>query len=109
MVSEAEQFDTADLEIRKRIEILNQLTNTVFSLENQIFEKDGWAEKIKAVDKETVQSVVKDAKAWIEKFGEEASTEMLEDKLAEVQSQVGPITSQLYEDKSSWSFHDDDL
>jgi heat shock protein 5 len=49
-------------------------------------------------DKKTILSNIKETTEWIESDGSVATAEELEEKLAEVQASVSPITSKLYGD-----------
>jgi len=107
MVAEAEQFAADDDAQRKRIEALNALSSFVYSLKTQVNDQDGLGGKISEDDKKTILSTIKETTEWIESYGAEASTEDLEEKLAEVQSVVNPITSKLYSSDAPPSSSDD--
>ena len=96
MVHEAEQFAAEDELQRKRIEALNSLSSFVYGLKTQLGDQEGLGGKISDGDKKTILSTVKDTTDWIEEHGSSASVEDLEEKLAEVQAVVNPITAKLY-------------
>jgi len=108
MVAEAERFAADDEAQRKRIEALNALSSFVYSLKTQLGDNDGLGGKINEDDKKTILSTIKETTDWIEEHGSDASTEDFEEKLAEVQSVVNPITSKLYSGDAPRPSGDDD-
>jgi len=96
MVREAEQFAAEDDAQRKRIEALNSLSSFVYGLKNQLGDQEGLGGKISDEDTKTILATVKDVTNWIDEYGSSASVEDLEEKLAEVQGVVNPITAKLY-------------
>jgi endoplasmic reticulum chaperone BiP len=97
MVKEAEEFASEDDAQRKRIEALNSLSSFVFGLKTQLADKDGLGGKISEDDKKTIQTALKEATDYVDSHGADASAEDLEEKLAEVQAVVNPITAKLYQ------------
>ncbi|KAG6808687.1 hypothetical protein H0H92_003249, partial [Tricholoma furcatifolium] len=69
---------------------------------------EGLGGKISDDDKKTILAAVKETTDWIDENGHSASVEDLEEKLAEVQGVVNPITSKLYAGGDSGSSYDDD-
>ncbi|PPQ69056.1 hypothetical protein CVT24_000099 [Panaeolus cyanescens] len=108
MVADAEKFAAEDEAQRKRIESLNSLSSFVYGLKTQLGDQEGLGGKISDEDKKTILSAIKDATDWIDENGSSASVEDLEEKLAEVQGVVNPITSKLYSGGSSGPSDDDD-
>jgi endoplasmic reticulum chaperone BiP len=104
MVAEAEQFASEDEAQRKRIEALNSLSTFVYGLRSQATDPDGLGGKIDSDDKKTLLDAVKDAQDWIDENGADASAEDLEEKLAEVQMIVNPITTKLYQSAGGDSY-----
>jgi heat shock protein 5 len=96
MVREAEQFAAEDEAQRKKIEALNSLSSFVYGLKSQLADTEGLGGKLEEDDKKTILAAVKETTDWIDDNGQSASVEDLEEKLAEVQSVVNPITSKLY-------------
>jgi len=97
MIMEAEEFASEDEAARKRIEALNALSSFVYGLKTQIGDQDGLGGKIGDEDRKTLLALTKETTEWIDSEGQTASAETLEEKLAEVQTVVNPITSKLYE------------
>ncbi|KAF8338590.1 heat shock protein 70 family [Amanita rubescens] len=108
MVAEAERFAADDEAQRKRIEALNSLSSFIYGLKTQLGDQDGLGGKLSEEDKKTILNTIKDTTEWIEENGSNASTEDLEEKLAEVQGVVNPITSKLYSSDAPRSSSDDD-
>jgi len=97
MIREAEDFAAEDEAARKHIEALNGLSSFIYGLKTQIGDQDGLGGKISDEDRKTLLALTKETTEWIETEGQTASVETLEEKLAEVQTIVNPITSKLYE------------
>jgi heat shock protein 5 len=97
MIREAEEFAADDEISRKRIEALNALSSFVYSLKTQLGDQEGLGGKIDDDDRKKLLVLVKETVEWTETEGENATAEVLEEKLAEVQTVVNPITSKLYE------------
>ncbi|KZS89539.1 heat shock protein 70 [Sistotremastrum niveocremeum HHB9708] len=108
MVREAEEFAAEDEAQRKRIEALNSLSSFVFGLKSQLGDQEGLGGKISDDDKKTLLAAVKEASDWIDTNGQEATADELEEKLADIQSVVNPITAKLYTDGSATPADDDD-
>lgn len=106
MIREAEEFATEDEVARKRIEALNSLSTFVFSLKTQLGDQEGLGGKIDDDDRKKLLAIVKETVEWTETEGDTATVEELEEKLAEVQSVVNPITSKLYEGAGGFSGSD---
>lgn len=108
MVSEAEEFAAEDEAQRKRIEALNSLSSFVYGLKTQLGDQEGLGGKLDDDDKKTLLEAIKDTTDWIDENGTTASVEDLEEKLAEVQGVVNPITTKMYKDAGGASSGDDD-
>lgn len=110
MVREAEEFASEDEANRRRIEALNSLSSFVFGLKSQLADQSGLGGKLEDDDKTMLLSTIKEVTEWIDENGQSAMTDELEEKLAEVQSVVSPITSKLYaSSEASGSADDDDI
>ncbi|KAK7440063.1 ATPase with role in protein import into the ER [Stygiomarasmius scandens] len=107
MVAEAEKFAAEDEVQRKRIEALNSLSSFVYGLRTQVNDEEGMGGKISDEDKKTILATIKEATEWIDDNSQSASVEDLEEKLAEIQGVVNPITAKLYSGGGS-SYDDDD-
>jgi len=108
MVAEAEKFAAEDEAQRKRIEALNSLSSFVYGLRTQVTDSEGLGGKLVDEDKKTILNAIKEAAEWIDENGSSASVENLEEKLAEVQGIVNPITTKLYGGSPGGAEEDDD-
>ncbi|KAF8875728.1 putative Kar2 karyogamy protein [Gymnopilus junonius] len=108
MVAEAEKFAAEDEGQRMRIESLNSLSSFIYGLKTQLSDDQGLGGKLEDGDKTSMLNIVKDAQEWIDESGGSASKEDLEEKLAEIQFAVSPITSKLYSSGNPSSGGDDD-
>ncbi|KAI0042101.1 heat shock protein 70 [Auriscalpium vulgare] len=97
MIREAEEFASEDDAQRRRIEALNALSSFVYGLKTQIGDQEGLGGKISDSDKKTLLALTKETTDWIDASGAGATAEELEEKLAEVQAVVNPITAKIYE------------
>jgi len=96
MVREAEEFADEDAAIRKKVEALNSLQNTIFSMESTIKDSEGAGGKLSSDDKQTILDAIAEKKEWMESNGQEASAEDFEDQLSEFQAIAQPIIAGLY-------------
>jgi endoplasmic reticulum chaperone BiP len=108
MVAEAEEFAAEDEAQRKRIEALNALSSFVYGLKSQLADTEGLGGKLDDADKKQILAAVKETTEWIDEHGQAAGAEELEEKLAEVQAVVNPITSKLYSGGSYAAGEDDE-
>ncbi|KAF9048024.1 heat shock protein 70, partial [Hymenopellis radicata] len=108
MVAEAEKFASEDEAQRKRIEALNSLSAFVYGLRSQVTDQEGLGGKISDEDKKTILDAVKETTDWLDENGASATEEDLEEKLAEVQGIVNPITTKLYSGGGAPPSSDDD-
>ncbi|KAJ3897726.1 heat shock protein 70, partial [Lentinula edodes] len=108
MVADAEKFASEDEAQRKRIESLNSLSTFVYGLRTQVNDEEGMGGKISAEDKKTLLATIKETTEWIDENGVSARAEDLEEKLAEVQGIVKPITTKMYSGGGPSYGEDDD-
>ncbi|KAF5366291.1 hypothetical protein D9758_005791 [Tetrapyrgos nigripes] len=101
MIREGEEFAEQDKLQRKRIEALNSLSSFIFGLKDQVHDQEGLGGKISDEDKKSLLAAVKEGAEWVEQHGGDASLEDLEEKLADIQSTVNPITAKLYQQGDS--------
>ncbi|CCU75862.1 hypothetical protein BGHDH14_bgh00767 [Blumeria hordei DH14] len=96
MVAEAEKYADEDKAKKERIDARNGLENYVFSLKNQVADKEGLGGKIEDSDKETLEEAIKQASTWLEESGSEATAEDFEEQKEKLSSVAYPITSKMY-------------
>ncbi|KAH9922301.1 heat shock protein 70 [Epithele typhae] len=109
MVKEAEEFAADDEAQRKRIEALNHLSSFVYGLKTQLADDEGLGGKLDDDDKKAILASIKETTEWIDENGQTATADDLEEKLAEVQSVVNPITSKLYSSGGAGGADDDEF
>ncbi|KAH8913626.1 heat shock protein 70, partial [Atractiella rhizophila] len=109
MIQEAEEFAEADEEAKKKVESRNALENFVFSLKQQVTDKEALGGKIEDEDKQTILDEIKEVQDWMEEDGATASASDFEEKLQALQAVVSPITSKLYSSGGSGSGDDEPL
>ncbi|KAF9531651.1 heat shock protein 70 family [Crepidotus variabilis] len=100
MVADAESFATEDEAQRKKVESLYSLTTFMYGIKTQLSDPTGLGGKLSSEEKQTIGSTIKETQLWIDKHESSASLEDLEEKLAELQGVVNPITSKLYSQPS---------
>ncbi|KAF9268795.1 heat shock protein 70 [Marasmius fiardii PR-910] len=103
MIREGEEFAEQDQLERKRVESLNSLSAFVYSLRDQVNDQSGMGAQLAAEDKKALLNVVKGGIEWIDEHGSSGSVEDLEEKLADIQNVVNPITSKLYKNSAGSS------
>ncbi|KIY44930.1 heat shock protein 70 [Fistulina hepatica ATCC 64428] len=96
MVAEAEKFASEDEALRKRVEAINKFSSVVFGLKGQLADSDGLSGKLSDDDRAALQKAVKDAQEWLDEAGSDVGVDEIEERLAEFESTVNPITSKLY-------------
>ncbi|KAK0196563.1 heat shock protein 70 [Armillaria mellea] len=113
MVVEGERFAEQDKLQKEQIKALNALSSFTYGLRGQLNDQEGLGGKLDASDKTIVSEVIRGTIDWIEDSGSVATTEELEEKLAEIQSTINPITAKLYQSsspqESGWDRPDDEL
>jgi len=95
MIKDSEKFADEDKKVKERVEAKNELESYVYSLKNQINDKEKLGAKLSEDDKETIQKVIDEKVAWLESNGG-ADTEEFKQQKKEVEEIVHPITSKLY-------------
>ncbi|KAL3897838.1 MAG: hypothetical protein SGCHY_003140 [Lobulomycetales sp.] len=96
MIQEAEQFEEEDRALKEKIESKNALENYIYSIKNSVNDEAQLGSKISEEDKKTVLDAIKDKNDWLDSNGATATKEDLDEKKAELEAIVNPITSKLY-------------
>ncbi|EJU00625.1 heat shock protein 70 [Dacryopinax primogenitus] len=112
MIREAEDFASEDETLRKRVDALNQLQNTVWSMQSQLGDQEGLGGKLNDADTKTMTAALRDATQWLEENSSSATIDELEEKLQEIRSELDPIVAKLYQSGSDgaqepFSSHDE--
>merc|ERR1712126_259232 len=95
MIQDAEMFADEDKKLKERVESRNELESYVYSLKNQINDKDKLGSKISDEDKETIETAVEEKVKWLEE-NQEAEAEDFKEQKKELEETVNPIISKLY-------------
>lgn len=95
MIKDAEQFAEDDKKIKERVEARNDLESYVYSLKNQINDKEKMGGKLSSADKEKVEEALEEKIKWMES-NPEAEAEDFKAQKKEVEEIVTPIVSKLY-------------
>lgn len=82
MVAEAEAFAAEDAQHRKQIEGLNNLSAYVYGLKGQMSDKDGLSGRLDDDERKTILDVLQETTEWIAEYGQSATADDLEDRLA---------------------------
>lgn len=93
MLRRAEEFEEEDKLLRLKIESKNGLENHIYSVKNQLDDKDGKGSQISDEDKEDIRDAIQEITEWIEKTVD-AVKEDYDDKKSEFESLVQEIFSQ---------------
>ena len=96
MVKEAEQYAEDDKKVKERIETRNDLESYIYSLKNQIGDKQKLAEKLSKEDRESISKAVEKAISWLDSH-QDATKEELEEQKKDVEDLVTPIMNKLYQ------------
>ena len=96
MIKEAEQFADEDKNLKDKIEAKNALENYLYSIKTQVNDEKALGGKIDEADKKLITDELASANNWMEQNAATASKEDLDEKLAQVQAVVNPITTKLY-------------
>jgi len=96
MIKEAEEFEEEDRALKEKIEAKNALENYIYSIKNSVNDEAQLGSKISDEDKKTVLDAIKEKNDWMDSNGSTASKDDLEEKKAELEAVVNPITTKLY-------------
>ena len=96
MVKEAEKFADEDKKLRDRVEAKNELESYVYSLKNQVNDKEKLGAKLSAEEKETIENAVQDKIKWIE-ANANAEVDDFKQQKKEIEEIVNPIITKFYQ------------
>ncbi|KAI0743771.1 heat shock protein 70 [Daedaleopsis nitida] len=97
MIQEAEEFAAEDAANKRRIEALHELSTFVWQLKSQVSDPEGLGGRLSTGDKGTIRDELKSVDEWIDEYGRSATAEEIEERRADVQAIVSPITTRLYQ------------
>ncbi|XP_050389309.2 endoplasmic reticulum chaperone BiP-like [Patella vulgata] len=100
MLKDAEKFAEDDEALRKKVDARNELEGYVYSLSNQIEDKEKLGSKLSEEDKETIKEEIQGKMKWLENY-KDADAEELKSQKSELDQIVQPIISKLYQNSDS--------
>jgi len=95
MVKDAETFAEEDKKLKEKVEARNELESFVYSLKNQLNDKEKLGAKISEEDKKTIEDAINDKIAWLE-ANQGAEADEFKAKKKEVEDISNPIITKLY-------------
>ncbi|XP_035226081.1 endoplasmic reticulum chaperone BiP-like [Stegodyphus dumicola] len=95
MIRDAEQFAEDDKKVKEKVEARNELESYVYTLKNQISDKEKMGGKLSDADKEKIEEALEEKIKWLES-NPDADAEEYKSQKKEVESVVTPIVSKLY-------------
>merc|ERR1719462_23260 len=95
MVKDAETFAEEDKKLKEKVEARNELESFVYSLKNQLNDKEKLGAKISEEDKKTIDDAINDKIAWLE-ANQGAEADEFKAKKKEVEDISNPIITKLY-------------
>lgn len=96
MIHDAEKFAEEDKKIKERVEARNELESYVYSLKNQIGDKEKLGAKLTDEDKEKIEAVIDEKVKWME-ANAEADVEDFKRQKKDAEDVVQPIIAKLYQ------------
>ncbi|KAJ2354953.1 ATPase with role in protein import into the ER [Coemansia erecta] len=96
MVREAEEFAEEDRLLKDRIDSKNTFEQYLYTIKNQVTDKEQLGGKISKDDKSSIMDAVKEAEKWLEDNAADATKEDIDEQREELESIVNPIVSKLY-------------
>jgi len=96
MIRDAEKFADEDKQLKEKVEARNELESYVYSLKNQIGDKDKLGAKLTDSDKEKIEAVIDEKIKWLENNAE-AEAEDFKRQKKDAEDIVQPIITKLYQ------------
>jgi len=100
MIKEAEVFADEDKKIKERVDARNELESYVYSLKNQMDDKEKLGGKLSEDEKEKIGAVVEEKMKWLENNSDADAEELTKQKKA-IEEIVQPIISKLYQSEGA--------
>lgn len=95
MINDADRYAEEDRLVKEKIDARNELESYVYSLKNQISDKDKLGGKLTAEDKHIIENALNEKAEWLDS-NINAETGDYEEKKKELDDTVQPIIKQLY-------------
>ncbi|KAJ2500386.1 ATPase with role in protein import into the ER [Coemansia sp. RSA 1972] len=108
MVREAEEFADEDRLLKDRIDSKNTFEQYLYTIKNQVTDKEQLGGKISKDDKSSIMDAIKEAEKWLEDNAADATKEDIDEQREELESIVNPIVSKLYGKDAKNDDEDDD-
>jgi len=102
MIKDSEKFADEDKKIKEKVDAKNELESYVYSLKNQVNDKEKLGAKLSEDNKKTILDAVEEKIKWIESHSDAEKEDFAAQK-KELEEIVQPITSKLYENKGEGS------
>ena len=96
MIRDAEKFADEDKQLKEKVEARNELESYVYSLKNQIGDKEKLGAKLTDSDKEKIEAVIDEKIKWLENNAE-AEAEDFKRQKKDAEDIVQPIITKLYQ------------
>nr|QDA02047.1 binding immunoglobulin protein [Artemia franciscana] len=96
MIKDAERFADEDKSLKEKVESRNELESYLYSLKNQIGDKDKLGAKLSDDDKSKIEEVVEEKIKWLEDNQDNEASEFKRVK-KEAEDIVQPIIAKLYQ------------
>jgi heat shock protein 5 len=96
MIKDAEKFADEDKKVKEKVEAKNELESYVYSLKNQLSDKEKLGGKLSSEEKETITNAVEEKIKWLESNSNAEVEEFKEQKKA-LEEIVNPIMTKLYQ------------
>jgi heat shock protein 5 len=97
MIQESEKFADEDKKVKERVESKNELESYVYSLKNQISDKEKLGGKLSEDEKTTITEAIEEKIKWLE-GNAEAEVEDFKTQKKELEEIVHPIMSKFYKE-----------
>jgi len=96
MIKDAEKFADEDKKLKERVEAKNELESYVYSLKNQLSDKEKLGGKLSEEEKTTITDAVEEKIKWLDAHASAETEEFKEQKKA-LEEIVNPIMTKLYQ------------
>lgn len=97
MVADAEKFADEDKKLKEKVDARNELEGYLYSLKNQIKDKEKLGGKLSEEDATTIMDAIDEGINWLDE-NEDADPEEFKEQKKAIEDKVTPIISQLYKD-----------
>ncbi|KAJ1926024.1 ATPase with role in protein import into the ER [Tieghemiomyces parasiticus] len=96
MVQDAEKYAEEDKMIKERTEAQNGFESYMYTIKNQVTDKDGLGGKLESDEKKTVLDAIKEKTEWMNDNLATATKDDITEQKEELEAIVNPIVSKLY-------------